>query len=527
MTEKYEVVVVGGGHNGLIAACYLAKAGVNVCVVEQSDRIGGGAMTRELIAPGFLNDICSVAHTMLQANPLLRNDELELQSKYGLKYVNPEKMTAAIFEDGRVLEFYTDMERTCESIAQFSQRDAEAYRRFNLQVFQMLDMLVMGMYNIPPTAGMQAAMLDQSPQGQEMMRAQAISSWALIDEWFEDERVKIGLTRYASEAMTNPFDNGTGFGFYIILPFMHKFGSGIPVGGSGALTQALARCLEDHGGTIKLSSSVERFVHNGSEVQGVQLASGEEIFASKAVVSTLNAKQVFPHMMPDLQLPDGFERRIQNNKFSSIQPMTVHLALHEEPKYKIGPQVDEFFWIEKSHSHLEDFAQAFRDMEYGIPRRDFAAYVGQHKADPSRVPAGKSMMHIYAFAPYNLKNGGPKKWDEIGKQVADGFIADLRELTTNMDADNIIGMAYKTPLDIERHNPAMMNADILHIGAYNWQLGGNRPVPGWGQYKTPLSKFYMAGASTHPGGGITGGSGRNVAQVLFEELGLDFDKVLN
>ncbi|GLU37310.1 NAD(P)/FAD-dependent oxidoreductase [Pseudomonas sp. NBRC 100443] len=525
MTEKYEVVVVGGGHNGLIAACYLAKAGVNVCVVEQSDRIGGGAMTRELIAPGFLNDICSVAHTMLQANPLLRNDELELQSRYGLKYVNPEKMTAAIFEDGRVLEFYTDMERTCQSIAQFSQHDADAYRRFNQQVFQMLDMLVMGMYNIPPSAGMQAAMLDQSPQGQEMMRAQSISSWALIDEWFEDERVKIGLTRYASEAMTNPFDNGTGFGFYIILPFMHKFGSGIPVGGSGALTQALARCLEDHGGTIKLNSRVKEFIHNGEEVRGIVLDSGEEILASKAVVSTLNAKQVFPQMLPGAQLPEGFERRVQNNKFSSIQPFVVHLALHEEPQYKIGSQVDEFFWIEKSHSHLEDFAQAFRDMEYGKPRRDFAAYVGQHKVDKTRVPEGKSMMHIYAFAPYNLK-GGAQRWDEIGKEVADGFVADMRELTTNMGDDNIIGMAYKTPLDIERHNPAMLNADILHIGAYNWQLGGNRPVPGWGQYKTPLAKFYMAGASTHPGGGITGGSGRNVAQVLFEDLGLDFDRLI-
>jgi phytoene dehydrogenase-like protein len=148
MAEKYDVIVAGGGHNGLIAACYLAKAGVKVCVVERNDKLGGAVMTRELTVPGFKHDVCSVAHTMLQANPLIRNDELRLKAKFGLQYANPQKMTAAFFDDGSVLEFYTDLERTCESIAQFSQHDAEAYRRFNHQVFQTLDMIVMGMFSV-------------------------------------------------------------------------------------------------------------------------------------------------------------------------------------------------------------------------------------------------------------------------------------------------------------------------------------------------------------------------------------------
>lgn len=526
MAEKFDVIIAGGGHNGLITACYLAKAGVSVCVVEQGDKIGGGTKTGELAAPGFLSDLCSVSHSMIQANPVIRDDELQLKAKFGLQYLNPDKITAMIFDDGRVLEFYTDLDRTCKSIAQFSPHDADAYRRFCNEVFQTLDMLAMGMFSVPPNVGVQAAMMDSNPVGQELMRAQSISAFDLINEWFENDLIKIALARYASESMTNPFDNGTGFGFYIILPFMHKFGSGIPVGGSGALAESLARCLEHHGGVIKLNSAVKEFIHNGTEVGGVLLTSGEEIIASKAVVSTLNTKQVFPDMLPGYSLPEHFVRRVKNNKQASIRAMNVHLALHEEPKYKVGPGVDDFFWIECAHTNVQEFRQAFLDQENGIPRRDLVGYIGQHKVDPSRVPAGKSMMYLYAFMPYELANGGAKKWDEVGEEVAKGFVEDLRKVTTNMEPDNIIGMAWRTPLDIERQNPAMIGGDIGHMGPYAWQLGGNRPAPGYGQYKSPVGKLYMAGGSTHPGGGVTGGSGRSAAQVLFEDLGLDFDKVI-
>ena len=518
MPERYDIVVAGGGHNGLIAASYLAKAGMSVCVVERNEKLGGAVMTSELTAPGFKHDVCSVAHTLIQANPLIRDDELELKSRFGLKYLNPERMTATFFDDGSVLEFWTDLDRTCESIAQFSQRDADSFRRFCETVFQTLDMLVTGMFDVPPAVGAQAAMMDASPAGRELMRTQAISSWDVIDEWFENDRVKIALARFASEAMTNPFDYGTGFGAYAILPLMYKYGMGVPVGGSDALVTALTECLEVHGGVYKVSSPVARFKISGDEATGVVLESGEEILADHAVISTLNVKQVFPHMVPGSTLPDGFERSVRIAKSASLQHFNVHLALHEQPQFKIGASVDDFVWIEKSHSDVEQFAQVFRDLQYGHVRRDFAAYVGPHKVDPSRVPDGKHMVHLCAFAPYNLKDGGPQKWDEVGQQVADGLIEDLRKLTTNLDDDNIIGRFHMTPLDMERHNNALVNADVGHLGVYSWQLGGNRPVPGWGQYRTPIGRLYMSGASTHPGSGVTGGPGRNAANVVMEDL---------
>jgi len=526
MSETFDIVVAGGGHNGLVAACYLQKAGLKVCVVEKNDKVGGGVMTRELTVPGFKHDVCSVAHTLLQANPLLRNDELELKSKFGLKYINPDKMTAIFYDDGTTLEFYTDLERTCQAIAKFSAKDAEAYRRFNHQVFQNLDMMVMGMFHSPPSASTQAVMMEQSAVGQDLMRTQAMSAWDVICEWFENDKVKIALARYASEAMMNPFNNGTGFGFYIILPFMHRYGVGIPVGGSGAFADALRTCLESHGGVVRTSAPVKQMRMQGSKVTGVVLDSGEEIVATRAVISTMHVKQVFPDMVPGASLPEGFEPRIRGLKHNSFQPFNLHLALHEAPQYKVGPAVDDFFWVERSHSNWEDFARAFSDLEFGIPRRDFIAYVMQDVYDKTRAPDGKRVLNMYAFAPYNVK-GGPQKWDEIGKEVAHGFLDDLRKLTTNMSDDNIIGFSWMTPLDIERHNNAMIGADILHFGSYNWQIGGNRPAPGYGQYKSPVDGLYMAGASTHPGGGVTASSGRNVARVLMEEFNMDFDKLVD
>jgi phytoene dehydrogenase-like protein len=214
MTESYDFVIAGSGHNALILGCYLSKAGQKVCIVEKNAKAGGSVATAELAGPGFKHDVCSVAHSLILGNPLMRRDELQLKSRFGLRYLMPEKLTAIFFDDGSVLEFYSDLERTCASIAKFSERDAAAYRKFVETVNATLDMVVMGMFNVPPDAGLQAAMLNGSAEGREMLRLQAISSFDLICEWFEHEKVRIALTRYASEAMMNPFDNGTGFGFY-------------------------------------------------------------------------------------------------------------------------------------------------------------------------------------------------------------------------------------------------------------------------------------------------------------------------
>ena len=148
---------------------------------------------------------------------------------------------------------------------------------------------------------------------------------------------------------------------------------------------------------------------------------------------------------------------------------------------------DDFFWVEYTHSDVEEYARGFLDLQFGYPRRDYVLYVVQTKIDKARAPEGKQVLHIYAFAPYDLKDGGAKRWDEIGQEVADGFLEDIRSITTNMGDENILGRSFMTPLDIERHNPAMIKGDFLHFAMYNWQIGGNRPLPGWSSYRMRAS----------------------------------------
>lgn len=526
MTDSFDIVIAGGGHNSLIAGCYLAKAGLRVCIAERCDRLGGSVSTAEVTGPGFKQDLCSITHTMLQGNPLIRNDELELFSKFGLQYTHPEKMTAVAFDDGTVLEFWSDLDRTCASMARISERDAESFRAFCVQVDKMMNLIVTGMYSVPPSAGAQAMMMDQTPEGQELMRLQAMSAWDLICEHVEHPKIRMALARYAAAAMLDPFDNGTGFGFYINLPYFYRYGAGVCVGGSGALIEALERCYVAHGGTVRLDAEVREILVEDAEARGIVLADGKVIRAGKAVIAGLHVSQIFPHMVPGCELPDGFQHRVDTLKNNDFQAMTVYLALNEPLDFKAGNgSPNEFFWVERCHSDIDAFRRDMLDLKSGTPVLNFASWVQQFRADPGRVPEGAGQVWIYTFMPLDLKNGGRENWDQIGESVAADIVDNLRQYCTNLTDDNIRQMHYMTPLDITRHNTALVDCNLVHIAFVNWQMGGNRPVPGWGQYRMPVPGLYMTGGSTHPGGGVTGGPGRNVTQIVMEDLGFDFDRV--
>jgi phytoene dehydrogenase-like protein len=247
--EKHDVVVIGGGHNGLIAAAYLAKAGLDVCVIEKQDTCGGGVITRELTLPGFKHDPFSADHGAIQPNPLIREDELGLISKYGLKYITYSPGNAFIFPDDSALILYQDIDKTCESISQFSQRDAEAYPRFLKACEEMNRILADFMFFPPPNFGNMISFLEASEEGREYLRLIFGSTLDVAEDWFESEQMKTALTRSVSEALVSPHQKGTGNFVFKFASSAH--GTVIPEGGSGALVEALTACLKDYGGTIK------------------------------------------------------------------------------------------------------------------------------------------------------------------------------------------------------------------------------------------------------------------------------------
>ena len=519
--EKHDVVIVGGGHNGLAVGAYLAKAGVDVCLLERQDMVGGGVATRELTLPGFRHEVGAYMHGVIQANPLIRKDELGLKSKYGLKYIYPDKMFEAVFPDGRTMTFYRDIDTTCESIAQFSTRDAKSYRKFYEASNKMLKIASVAMFSPVPKWGAMMSFLDASEEGREFLTTLMSSAADVADDWFENDEVKVAMTRFASEMMVSPWEKGTGNAMFFISS-LHLGGYGLAVGGSGALSNALAACITDNGGTIKVSSPVKSIKVESGEAKGAILGNGEEIVASKAIVSNLNVKQLFLDMIDPQQLPSNFQEKVRRIKPSTFSAFNLAIAAEEAPRFKDGKECDAMF-VEIS-PFLEEYSRIFEDYNHGIPSASMPLLAIPTLHDPSRAPEGKHTIYIYHYEPYNLKDGGPARWDEIKEGIAERILRAVSEHIANLGRDNILGMNIMSPLDIERYNPSMQAGDILHIASFITQSYANRPLPGWGQYRTPVKNLYMCGASTHPGGGVTGG-GRAAALAIMEDLDIDFRKV--
>jgi phytoene dehydrogenase-like protein len=534
MPKTHDVVVIGGGHNALTSAGYLAKAGLDVCVVEYQDRVGGSSMSRELL-PGFTFDWGSHFHETIRGNPVIENDELHLQSKYGLKYLAPVGPVAGlVFPDNKALYIYADVEKTCRSIAQFSQKDAENYPKYCEAGTRLLKAAKMAIYSPPPSFGTFLSFLDASEEGREYLKVMFQSPMEVADEWFESQEMKVLLCLLAHPSDQSPLYKGGGlFGF--ALARLHTVGhslreedksvcgfGAIARGGSGALGKSLAACIEDQGGTVLTSSEVSKVITEKGEAKGIILSNGEQIFARKAVVSGVNVKQLFLDMLKAEDLPPGFQDKIRHLTHAFFGSMKVVFALNEAPKYKAGGEANESYYLYHA-PYLEEFLDIYDDFRRGTPCTKMLHVNCFTLIDPTRAPAGKHVLQAFQFQPYEIP-GGPDRWDEIKDEVGQGILKTIQVRTTNMDAGNILASRVISPQDYVRHNPAMICCDVNHIHMCLSQLYGNRPLPGW-QYKTPVKKLYMTGASTHPGGGVSGASGRITAQLVMEDLGIDFKKV--
>ncbi|NLB82139.1 MAG: NAD(P)/FAD-dependent oxidoreductase, partial [Clostridiaceae bacterium] len=290
--SQYDFIVLGGGHNGLISAGYLGKAGFKVCVLEANEEFGGGTRSGEVCAPGYISDLGGMVHSMISRNPLIANDELELQSKYELNYIPVTNLCASIFPDDTCLVIDTDIDKTCENIAQFSEKDADAYRKFNKHITDMLKVARVGTDSPPPTWSLMQSALGSSPEGREFIRVMNCSAQNIVEEWFESEQLRVTLTRWTTEMMINPQAIGTATLLYFIA-WVHQMRAPIPEGGAKKMIESLIACCEDKGATLRTNSKVVKVNVASGEAKSVVLEDGEEIFASKGIISTINAKDLY------------------------------------------------------------------------------------------------------------------------------------------------------------------------------------------------------------------------------------------
>jgi phytoene dehydrogenase-like protein len=525
MAANYDVVAMGAGHNGLVAAAYLAKAGKKVLVLERKAWPGGGVVTREINTPGYWHDEHSSVHIMIQGNPMIRQDELGLQSQFGLKYQYGIPY-AMIFPDQSTLVAYKDLDKTCEGIAKISAKDADTYRRFANRAIAMLPAFGAGMYAPPTPMGAFVAMMDGSEEGREVFEAMQRSSLEIANQSFESEKVKIWLLRLVSENLQLPDELGTGFGLYLMPGLMHGHGVSRPVGGSGKLSESLVRCIEHYGGEVRCNSEVTKILTSGGRATGVRLASGEEIRAKDGVIGAIH-----PHRLRAFidGVPERVLDRAERTTLAAFSIMVSHYDLKEHAQFYAGEEVGQAIMLEfMSSNTLGEMLDDFDTLRRGrISERVLIAGGDESITDPSRVPPGRGMFHGITFAPYNLAEGGASRWDEIAEQMGDRSLAAYRKFVKNLTHDNIIKRTIATPLDHVRSSPnSMVGGDVHGVAPYFYQTGGHRPTPDLAQYTVPgVERFYLVGPFQHPGGGVYG-AGRATAMRMFEQFGLDFHKTV-
>ncbi len=524
MNGSYDVIAMGAGHNGLVAAAYLAKAGKKVLVLERKPWPGGGVVTREINTPGYWHDEHSSVHIMIQGNPMIRRDELGLQSQFGLKYKYGVPY-AMIFPDQTSLIAYQDLDATCEGIARISARDAETYRRFAIRAMGVLPMIGAGMYAPPTPMGAMYGMLDSSEEGREILDAMQRSSLDICNQWFESEKVKIWLLRLVSENVQLPDELGTGFGVFLMPGLMHGYGVSQPLGGSGKLTESLVRCIEHYGGEVRCNSEVTRILTSSGRATGVRLASGEEIKAKDGVIGATH-----PHRLRSFLdgVPEPVLGRAERATLGSFSIMVSHYDLREPAQFYAGEELGRAIMLEYMQADtLTQMLDDFDTLKRGrISERVLNAGGDESITDPSRVPPGRGLFHGITFAPYNLEDGGPSRWDEIREQMGDRSLAAYRKFVKNLTSDNIIARTVVTPLDHARNMPnSMVGGDVHGVAPFFYQTGGHRPTPDLAQYTVPgVERFYLVGPFLHPGGGVYG-AGRATAMRMFEHFGMDFEQV--
>jgi len=522
-TDRFDIVVAGAGHNSLVAAAYLAKAGYRCLVLEGQETIGGGVKTAEVTLPGFKHDLYSSAHVLIQANPLLRDDELKL-GDYGLEYIVPDPIMHMPFPDGSHITQWHDLERTCAEFARFSKKDAAAYRRMVAEFDTVKP--IFGSVTFAPIGFAKPIneLLAQHPEGRLWQRRLAMSAWEIVRDTFEDEHCRAFLLAIAHLTSVPPGEPGSGRLAYLTAG-QQGTGRPIPKGGSGQLTQALARFIEAHNGVILTKKRVERLIIENGRCAGVECADGSSYRAQRAVLSTLHIKHLVnmaPRKLWGQDFLDGVET------FEPEQAMFVaHYATQEPPKFPIAGgtlspnEAAILATPERALRFTYDDARGVVNLE-DPPLQIFCCTV----ADPTRAPAGMHTLKINAFQPYGLKEG-PEHWDAIKNRVAEANLEYLRRFSPNLTAGKILAKYVESPLDLERQNACFWRGSC-HGGEQSpAQSGAMRPVPGWADYRMPIPGLYQTGDTTYPGGSVTGAPGRNAAEVILKDFGTSIERVVN
>jgi phytoene desaturase len=517
MRFEYDAVVVGAGHNGLVSAAYLARAGLKVGVFEKRPIVGGAAITEE-IWKGFRISRLSYAYSLFDPQ-IVRDLQLE---KNGLRVVSTDPDLFVPFPDGKHIFIWEDAQKTSKEFEQFSPKDARNYPKY-LEFWKGISQLLGTMMLSPPPSLEDFTSVFTSPEALEGLKVLMFSSVSeLLDEYFESEHVKAAICpRGLIGTMLGPKTPGSAYvlGHHVIGGSSGETGIwGYLKGGMGALSEAIAKSAESFGAEIMKDAAVAKIDVTDGEVKGIELTNGSKIKA-KIVVSNADPKQTFLKLVGREKLDQNFIKAIEKIKDEGCV-VKLNAALNELPNYNalpgktLGLQHKGITSIGPSVDYCE---RAFDDAKYGKPSEHPFLRVVYHSAnDPDLAPPGKHTMSIFAqYFPYHLKQ---RNWndDDVKEEVGDNIIETLSEYAPNVKKA-VIHSEVLTPLDMEREF-SLPKGNIFHMEITPDQMFFFRPVAGWAQYRMPIKGLYLCGSGTHPGGGVTGAPGYNAAQAVIADV---------
>ena len=521
--SRYDAIVVGAGHNGLVTAAYLARAGRRVLVLERRPIVGGACVTEETF-PGFKVSTAAYVNSLFH-KAIVRDLAL---ARHGYQVLARDPSSFTPLPDGRSLLMGPDADLTRKEIAKFSVRDAERYPRYEAMLERVADVIEPTLTMSPPDLlrprlrdlrtllALGRSFRRLGTGAGEAMEILTGPARTILDRWFESEELKATLATDAIiGAMASPSMPGTAY-----VLFHHVMGEtdgkrgvwGYVRGGMGGLTQALAAAARERGAEIRCEAEVARVLVRDGAAVGVALASGEEYLAP-IVASNADARVTFLRLLEPRTLPEDFVAAVERISYESAS-LKINVALSELPSFRAlpgtapGPQHRGTIHICPDQDYIE---RAYDDAKYGRPStRPVLECTIPSVVDPSVAPPGRHLMSMFVqYAPYRLREGS---WDDLREPFADRCFDLLDEYAPNFKR-SVLARQVLTPLDLER-TFNLTGGNIFQGAMTPSQLFSFRPVPGWARYRTPIRGLYLCGAAAHPGGGVMGTPGLNAAREI-------------
>ena len=524
MADKSDVIIIGAGPNGLEIGAYLSKAGQKVLILEKRFEAGGGLATEQVTLPDYFHNTHAVYHMMVDYAPLYQ--DFRLEEEYGVRHIHPELQWAMPIKDGRCLCIYTDVEKTCASIAKFSQKDAASYRQMYRLYDDMMRNIVGPMTFIwPEPFPLLAAKAEQTELGRQMAHLAEKTPEEVVCELYEDDHVRT-LMLYICCHWGLDY-NQSGVSYLIPLYLNRATNYRLTAGGSHRVSNALLKSIFEHKGQIRTSAQIRRIMVEDGTAKGVELEDGTELLADKAVVSTIDPHQTFLKYVGEDKLDQEFVGMLNSWQWEKWSLCDLHLALSEPPNFtaaQSNPDINKAFVYLLGYESLDDLRNHWEAMRAGeLPEGAGYNCCFPSVHDPYQAPAGRASGLLSQMAPFECKDSGSARWlsRQVRQEQAERMLALLERYAPNMTKDKVLWTYITTPADIQNKFANMVKGSYKQGQYHPLQMGYLRPNQECSQNRTPIKRLYVGGASVYPGGCVIWGPGYNCANTVAEDCGIE------